>query len=143
MQTSAGHPSVAADGYRWADVVECRADEVPSRFAITLPRPRPRGCVLANSSRCTSGSLQRRPWPATLADSERRCRPLTVALLMTGLEGDGLVPAPLLETKLYVPRSRRGLVSRPRLSERLDRGTASKLMLISAPAGFGKTTLFT
>ena len=55
--------------------------------------------------------------------------------------GDSLVPAPLLETKLYVPRSRRGLVPRPRLSERLDRGTASKLMLVSAPAGFGKTTL--
>jgi LuxR family maltose regulon positive regulatory protein len=53
------------------------------------------------------------------------------------------VPAPLLETKLYVPRSRRGLVPRPRLSERLDRGIASKLMLVSAPAGFGKTTLLT
>jgi LuxR family maltose regulon positive regulatory protein len=53
------------------------------------------------------------------------------------------VPAPLLETKLYVPRSRRELVPRPRLSERLDRGAASKLMLVSAPAGFGKTTLLT
>jgi LuxR family transcriptional regulator, maltose regulon positive regulatory protein len=51
------------------------------------------------------------------------------------------VPIALLETKLYVPRSRRGLVLRPRLSERLDRGTASKLVLVSAPAGFGKTTL--
>ena len=57
--------------------------------------------------------------------------------------GDSLVPGPLLETKLYVPRSRRGLVPRPRLSERLDRGTASKLTLVSAPAGFGKTTLLT
>jgi LuxR family maltose regulon positive regulatory protein len=57
--------------------------------------------------------------------------------------GDSLVPAPLLETKLYVPRSRRALVPRPRLSERLDRGTASKLTLVSAPAGFGKTTLLT
>jgi LuxR family transcriptional regulator, maltose regulon positive regulatory protein len=56
---------------------------------------------------------------------------------------DSLVPAPLLETKLYVPRSRRGLVPRPRLSERLDHGTASKLTLVSAPAGFGKTTLVT
>ena len=56
---------------------------------------------------------------------------------------DSLVPAPVLETKLYVPRSRRGLVPRPRLSERLDRGTASKLTLVSAPAGFGKTTLVT
>jgi LuxR family maltose regulon positive regulatory protein len=52
-------------------------------------------------------------------------------------------PAPLLETKLYVPRSRPGLVPRPRLSERLDRGTRSKLTLVSAPAGFGKTTLLT
>ena len=57
--------------------------------------------------------------------------------------GDSLVSAPLLETKLYVPRSRRGLVPRPRLSKRLDRGIASKLMLVSAPAGFGKTTLLT
>ena len=53
------------------------------------------------------------------------------------------MPAALLETKFYVPRLRRGPVSRPRLSERLDRGTASKLMLVSAPAGFGKTTLLT
>ena len=60
-----------------------------------------------------------------------------------GHPGDPLVPAPLLETKLYVPRSRRGLVPRPRLSERLDRGIASKLTLVSAPAGFGKTTLLT
>ena len=52
-------------------------------------------------------------------------------------------PAALLETKLYVPRSRRDLVPRPRLSERLDRGSALKLMLVSAPAGFGKTTLLT
>jgi LuxR family transcriptional regulator, maltose regulon positive regulatory protein len=49
--------------------------------------------------------------------------------------------SPLLETKLYVPRPRRGLVARPRLSERLRRGAESKLTLISAPPGFGKTTL--
>src|SRR5450631_3552184 len=55
--------------------------------------------------------------------------------------GDGFVPTALLETKLFVPRPRRGLVSRPRLSERLDRVTTSTLMLVSAPAGFGKTTL--
>ena len=53
------------------------------------------------------------------------------------------MPIALLETKLYVPRPRRGLVLRPRLSERLDRGAASKLVLVSAPAGFGKTTLLT
>ncbi len=44
---------------------------------------------------------------------------------------------------MYVPGSRRGLVPRPRLSERLDRGSALKLVLVSAPAGFGKTTLLT
>jgi len=48
---------------------------------------------------------------------------------------------PLLQTKLYVPRLRRTLVARPRLSERLSHGAESKLTLISAPAGFGKTTL--
>jgi LuxR family maltose regulon positive regulatory protein len=53
------------------------------------------------------------------------------------------VPIALLETKLYVPRPRGGLVLRPRLSERLHWGTASKLVLVSAPAGFGKTTLLT
>jgi LuxR family maltose regulon positive regulatory protein len=49
--------------------------------------------------------------------------------------------SPLLETKLYVPARRRGLVLRRRLSERLNRGAASKLTLVAAPAGFGKTTL--
>ena len=49
--------------------------------------------------------------------------------------------SPLLETKLYVPTLRRGLVTRQRLTERLSRGAESKLTLISAPAGFGKTTL--
>ena len=50
---------------------------------------------------------------------------------------------PLLETKLHVPRWRRDLVARPRLSERLSRGAESALTLVSAPAGFGKTTLLT
>jgi len=47
----------------------------------------------------------------------------------------------LLEIKLHVPRRRPAVVSRPRLSERLNRGTESALTLVSAPAGFGKTTL--
>ena len=48
---------------------------------------------------------------------------------------------PLLATKLYIPKPRRGQVGRPRLLERLRRGADSKLTLLSAPAGFGKTTL--
>src|SRR4051812_40982797 len=47
----------------------------------------------------------------------------------------------LLETKLQAPRWRPDLVARSRLSERLSRGAKSELTLISAPAGFGKTTL--
>ncbi|MDQ3514790.1 MAG: helix-turn-helix transcriptional regulator, partial [Chloroflexota bacterium] len=48
---------------------------------------------------------------------------------------------PLLATKLYMPRWRPGLVSRPGLVERLGLGAERKLTLVSAPAGFGKTTL--
>ncbi|MGY1811054.1 LuxR C-terminal-related transcriptional regulator [Blastococcus sp. SYSU D00669] len=50
---------------------------------------------------------------------------------------------PLLTTKLHVPRRRRGLVARPRLNERLDGSGDAALTLVSAPAGFGKTTLLT
>ncbi len=52
-----------------------------------------------------------------------------------------VMASPLLETKLYVPKPRRGLVARPRLSERLSRVADSRLTLVSAPAGFGKSTL--
>ncbi len=48
---------------------------------------------------------------------------------------------PLLETKLFVPRPPRGVVPRPRLQALLDRTRSAKLLLVSAPAGFGKTTL--
>src|SRR5919199_4224557 len=48
---------------------------------------------------------------------------------------------PLLATKLYIPPPRPQVVYRPRLIERLDEGLYRKLTLISAPAGFGKTTL--
>src|SRR5262245_2295724 len=51
------------------------------------------------------------------------------------------MPTPILATKLYVPRPGPKLVLRPRLIKRLNEGLDCKLMLISAPAGFGKTTL--
>jgi LuxR family maltose regulon positive regulatory protein len=56
------------------------------------------------------------------------------------MSGAGMA-SPLVATKLYIPTPRRGLVARPRLSGRLRRGAESRLTLISAPAGFGKTTL--
>ena len=48
---------------------------------------------------------------------------------------------PILATKLYVPTPQPKIVARPRLIERLDEGLHRKLTLVSAPAGFGKTTL--
>ena len=51
------------------------------------------------------------------------------------------MPTSLLTTKLYIPPPRPNLVPRPRLIERLNAGLHGKLTLISAPAGFGKTTL--
>ena len=53
------------------------------------------------------------------------------------------MPTPILATKLYVPPPRPKVVLRPRLIERLNEGLATgcKLTLISASAGFGKTTL--
>ena len=50
---------------------------------------------------------------------------------------------PILATKLYIPPSRPNRVERPRLIARLNEGLAAgcRLTLISAPAGFGKTSL--
>ncbi len=48
---------------------------------------------------------------------------------------------PLLTTKLYIPPPRPKVILRPNLIERLNEGLHRKLTLISAPAGFGKTSL--
>ena len=48
---------------------------------------------------------------------------------------------PIIATKLHVPARRRGLVKRPRLIARLRDTVDARLTLVSAPAGFGKTTL--
>lgn len=47
----------------------------------------------------------------------------------------------ILATKLFIPPPRPKAVPRPRLIERLNQGLHRRLTLISAPAGFGKTTL--
>jgi LuxR family maltose regulon positive regulatory protein len=62
--------------------------------------------------------------------------------------GNGALPSsstttniPLLATKLYIPPVRAEQVARPHLIRQLSEGLNRKLTLISAPAGFGKTTL--
>ena len=52
-----------------------------------------------------------------------------------------MYPFTPLRTKLYVPPLQSTWISRPRLLHRLDEGFKRKFTLISAPAGFGKTTL--
>jgi len=47
----------------------------------------------------------------------------------------------ILVTKLHIPTTRSGLVPRPRLKEQIEQGLRGPLTLITAPAGFGKTTL--
>ncbi len=62
-----------------------------------------------------------------------------------GLDGDQAqtVSASLLSTKFYIPPTRAKAVTRPRLVEKLLAGAsrAGSLILLSGPAGFGKTTL--
>lgn len=49
--------------------------------------------------------------------------------------------AQLLATKLFIPHPREQMVARPHLSKTLEHGQHRKLTILSAPAGFGKTTL--
>lgn len=51
------------------------------------------------------------------------------------------MPLPLLQTKLYLPPARTNLVHRSQLIERLSAEGLRPLTLVSAPAGFGKTTV--
>ncbi len=48
---------------------------------------------------------------------------------------------PILKTKLFIPPLHEGLISRPRLTDLLDANIRNKASFISAPAGFGKSTL--
>ncbi len=51
--------------------------------------------------------------------------------------------SPLLKTKMHIPTARQNFVARPRLIAKLNEGLTRPLTLISAPPGFGKTTLVT
>jgi len=66
-------------------------------------------------------------------------RPLSSTFLPDSVAGE----SPLLHTKLRVPHSTPTLLARPRLTNRLYLQPNGYLTLLSAPAGFGKTTLVT
>ena len=48
---------------------------------------------------------------------------------------------PILKTKLFIPPLQEGMILRPRLTDLLDANIEKKVSFISAPAGFGKSTL--
>ncbi|HEX9117899.1 MAG TPA: LuxR C-terminal-related transcriptional regulator [Anaerolineae bacterium] len=65
---------------------------------------------------------------------------------ITPTPGSAMRAAPgggLLATKLFARPARARVVARPRLTRLLDEGRSASLILVSAPAGFGKTTLIT
>ena len=70
------------------------------------------------------------PLPASLAEQPGQSG---------AAQGEGDVP--FLATKLFIPPPRARAVRRPRLTARLDEGLPGRLTLLSAPPGFGKTTL--
>ena len=71
-------------------------------------------------------------------DADEAAVPSTQAAA-SGMRSDALTP--LLATKLHRPLPRAHLVHRHQLAERLTQGVMGPLTLVSAPAGFGKTTL--
>lgn len=66
---------------------------------------------------------------------------MTMTPALTQLTTSAGQQFPILATKLFIPQARSDTILRPRLSEQLQRGVAGKLTLISAPPGFGKTTM--
>ena len=78
------------------------------------------------------------------------CVSFSLAILYNTIMSDysNFLPDPLLWTKVFKPVLRPGIVERPRLMKVLNAGhgdgvleTYARLILVSAPAGFGKTTL--
>lgn len=98
---------------------------VPNR--VTLARLEQVALTLTESEPRTSStrSLPPQDLPATVERDQSRT-PWQESLVATKF----LVPAPL-----------HALIARPRLTALLNQGSKQKLILVSAPAGFGKTTL--
>jgi ATP/maltotriose-dependent transcriptional regulator MalT len=98
-------------------------------------------------------TLARLEHVAGILRAQREDRVLLPASLTAGTDGEGETAQPpllarwdtplhpLLATKLHVPHPRPHLVPRAHLVERLQHGMDRALTLVSAPAGFGKTTL--
>jgi LuxR family maltose regulon positive regulatory protein len=128
-------------------VALAQVNETPADLPPQVPEP-VRDLVLS----CMAKSPSARPAAADLARAAQALRRGDPAATSTAPvirsrrtptvpSEDSTPSSPLLETKLYLPKPQRRTVPRPRLMERLDRGMSSALTLVSAPAGFGKSTL--
>ena len=84
---------------------------------------------------CTGSGTKDR-WRRRACRSAVTERPAAAGSAVAAAERDVL-----LATKLHVPRPRPGFVPRPRLADRLDEGLGRGLVLVCAPAGYGKTVL--
>ncbi|HXD11165.1 MAG TPA: hypothetical protein VN653_13955, partial [Anaerolineales bacterium] len=51
------------------------------------------------------------------------------------------MPTTILQTKLFIPPANPAHISRQRLLDRLNSGLGTKLTLVAAPPGFGKTSI--
>jgi len=85
------------------------------------------------------------PTPEASITPGQRTAAVSAVVVEGPPEAQAVVPGdpltPLLATRLHVPRSPAQLVPRARLIERLRQGLSQSLILLCAPAGFGKTTL--
>ncbi len=85
--------------------------------------------------------LGQAPEPETARLVEPGSQAKTVSTRNTIQASPLSTPVPLLKTKLYIPSARSRRVKRDRLVGRMEECAAQALTLISAPAGYGKTTL--
>src|SRR6185503_19668249 len=103
-------------------------------------RVRHRAPPLVRSGERPAGRDPEHPQPRGRADARAGCAsPYEPRPVSAAAAGQGAPP--LLETKLHAPRRRPGAIGRTRLTDRLDAAKLPPLTLVSAPAGFGKTTL--
>src|SRR6266699_2044189 len=119
-----------------ADTAGARSDAARRSFD---GGSRTRGARLASRAGLTMGSPCGEGWlpPGALRGGSLVAEPSAAA--PSGVAASG--PDVLLATKLHVPRPRPGFVPRPRLVQALGEGLARRLILVCAPAGFGKTAL--
>ena len=141
-----------ATWFAWLEEATAFSFTSPSGSFSARKERRSRGGWYWKAYRTANGSLQRAYLGKTQELTLDKLQRAAVTLATASPPADPqpvappLVPAAamplnLLATKLFVPPARTNLVPRPRLLERLQHGLHGKLTLISAPAGFGKTTL--